>query len=418
MFEIESQVRSYCRQYPETFDTAKGAFLYSTNAKEYLDFLSGCGSLNYGHNNPILKRALIDYIERDGIAMGLDLQLTAKAEFLRALNDIILSPRQLKYKVQFPGPTGTNAVEAAIKLARKVTGRTNIVAFTNAFHGCSLGALALTGSSHHRSASMPLLTNVTRWPYDRYFDNSVDTADMLEQLLSDPSSGFDAPAAIIVELIQGEGGLRAASPKWLKRIAHVAGVHGALLIVDDIQAGCGRSGNFFSFEGFDVVPDMVVLAKAISGFGLPMSLLLLKPDLDVWKAGEHNGTFRGNGHAFVTATAALKTYWADDKFAKILDRKVGLLDEIIRLICIKHSLLPRGRGLFRGVNLVTQKFAESTRNECFKRGLIVETCGPNDEILKLLPPLTVEESELERASVIINAAISEARAFEPALEIA
>lgn len=418
MFEIESQVRSYCRQYPQRFDSASGAMLRTTSNKQYLDFLCGCGSLNYGHNNPFLKQKLIEYIERDGLTMGLDLEFDAKANFLRALSEIILAPRKLEYKAQFPGPTGTNAVEAAIKLARKVTGRTSVIAFTNAFHGCSLGSLALTGSHHHRAASIPLLSNVTRWAYDGYFGSFVDTAHMLERLLADPSSGFDPPAAIIVELIQGEGGLHSASQKWIQRIAQVARANGALLIVDDIQAGCGRSGKFFSFEGFDITPDIIVLAKGISGFGLPMSLLLLRPDIDIWKPGEHNGTFRGNGHAFVTATAALQHYWADETFANSLARKSNLLDEVIEGIAERHEFETRGRGLFRGINLVRQDFAESVRNDCFEQGLIVETCGPHDEILKLLPPLTVADEDLVRAGEIINRAIAKAKEREPALEIA
>ena len=307
---LESNVRSYCRSFPTTFRNAFGAILTDTENQNYLNFLAGCGSLNYGHNHPVLKDKLLSYIEANGIAMSMDMFTDSKADFVNVFSKIILSPKSLDYKLQFTGPTGANAVEAAIKLARKVTGRTNIVAFTNGFHGCTLGALALTGNKHHRFSSTSLLTNVSRFPYDGYLENGQDTSSYLDKMLSDPSSGCDAPAAIILEAIQGEGGLNVASPIWAQEIARIAKKHGAILILDDIQAGCGRSGEFFSFEKLGITPDIVVLAKAISGFGLPMSLVLIIPELDQWTPGEHNGTFRGRNYAFVTATAAIEHFWA------------------------------------------------------------------------------------------------------------
>lgn len=234
-------MRSYCRSYPELFETAQGSTLTTQSGKLYLDFLSGCGSLNYGHNNSNIKSRLLEYIQQDGIAMGLDLETTAKASFLEQFEENILKPRSLDYKIQFTGPTGANAVEAAIKLARKSTGRTNVIAFTNAFHGCTLGSLSLTGSEHHRSASKSLMNQVTRWPYDGYFEPETDTAAMLDQIVNDPSGGVDNPTAIVVELVQGEGGLNVASKEWLQSIQKIATNLGALLIVDDIQAGCGRT---------------------------------------------------------------------------------------------------------------------------------------------------------------------------------
>jgi diaminobutyrate-2-oxoglutarate transaminase len=329
MFEIESQVRSYCRQFPAVFDRANGSKIILEDGTEYLDFLSGCGTLNYGHNNISLRDSLLSYINIGGIAHGLDLETTAKSRFLELFKNNILYPRNLDFKVQFPGPTGTNAVEAAIKLARKCTNRSNVVAFTNAFHGCTLGSLSLTGSAHHRGASGPLLQNVTRWPYDGYFGPEIDTAAMLDQVLSDPSGGIDPPAAIIVENVQGEGGLSCTSSNWMRKIRQLADKHQSILIVDDIQAGCGRTGKFFSFEHHGVLPDMVVLAKAISGFGLPMSLLLIRPDLDTWCPGEHNGTFRGNNHAFVTASAALETFWQNDDFEAEISEKSSFLREAL-----------------------------------------------------------------------------------------
>ena len=340
-FEIESEVRSYCRNFPDVFSRAEGAFVYSATGKSYIDFLSACGSLNYGHNHPELRKALVSYVKKQGVTMSLDTETVSKNEFLEAFREHILEPRGFSYKLQFAGPTGANAVEAAIKLARKVTGRTNVVAFTNAFHGCSLGALALTANAHHRGSSEALLSHVNRVPYDGYLGPDVDTSALLEKLLSDPSSGIDVPAAIILETIQGEGGLNVASANWVKNVARIAQKFGALLIVDDIQAGCGRSGDFFSFEPFGIEPDIVCLAKSISGFGLPMSLVLIKPEHDIWAPGEHNGTFRGNNLAFVTATVALRQFWKTSEFQKIIKDNGEKLRAVLTNLVAAHPKIDR-----------------------------------------------------------------------------
>ncbi|ODA66317.1 Diaminobutyrate--2-oxoglutarate transaminase [Methyloligella halotolerans] len=323
----ESIVRSYSRAIPREFDKAQDVWMYDEQGGRYLDFLAGCSSLNYGHNHPVLKKALLEYIERDGVAHAMDLHTKAKAEFLTTFEKTILKPRDMDYRVMFTGPTGTNAVEAAIKLARKVTERTQIIAFTNGFHGMTLGALAATGNVKKRAGAGVSLSDVSHEPYDGYFGPDVDTADQLDQRLSDPSSGLDKPAAIILETVQGEGGLNACSNAWLRKIADIAKKHGALLILDDIQAGCGRMGTFFSFEEAGIKPDIVTQAKSLSGYGLPFAVALIKPELDIWSPAEHNGTFRGNNHAFVTATAALKEFWSDDKLAKDVQRRDKIMKD-------------------------------------------------------------------------------------------
>ncbi|MEQ8164525.1 MAG: diaminobutyrate--2-oxoglutarate transaminase, partial [Alphaproteobacteria bacterium] len=268
---VESQVRSYSRSFPKLFGKAKGSIIYGEDGREYIDFLAGCSSLNYGHNDPDMQAALVEYVTSDGITHGLDMFTRAKQELLVAYEDIILKPRGMDYKLMFTGPTGANAVEAAIKLARKVTGRTNVIAFTNGFHGMTLGALAATGNAGKRGGAGIDLNGVHRAPFEGYFGPDVDTAGMLEQMLDDPSGGIDAPAAILVEPVQGEGGLNAASGEWLKKIEAIAKKHGALFILDDIQAGCGRTGTFFSFEEFGLDPDIVTQAKSLSGMGLPFA---------------------------------------------------------------------------------------------------------------------------------------------------
>lgn len=401
----ESAVRSYARSMPRQFGKAEGAWMYDNQGGRYLDFLAGCSTLNYGHNHPTLKQALLDYIAADGIAHGLDLHTDAKKEFLDTFEELILEPRGLDYRLMFTGPTGTNAVEAAIKLARKVTGREMIIAFTNGFHGMTLGALACTGNAAKRGGAGVPLNHVSHEPYDGYYGPDIDTASLLEQRLSDPSSGLDAPAAILVETVQGEGGLNAASAEWLCRIATIAKAHGALLIVDDIQAGCGRTGSFFSFEEMGFTPDIVTLAKSLSGMGLPFALTLFRPEIDQWSAGEHNGTFRGNNHAFVTATAALRHFWSGNTFQNEVRRRGALLEAWLDHIAADHGFETRGRGMMRGINIGSGELAAKVTSACFDNGLIIETSGPHDEVIKVLAPLTIEDGLLTTGLDILDTQI-------------
>lgn len=408
----ESAVRSYCRAFPTVFVKAKGAMLEDASGRRYLDFLSGCSTLNYGHNHPELKRALMDYLAEDGLAHGLDLHTGAKARFLETFERLILAPRGLDYRLMFPGPTGANAVEAALKIARKVTGRSNVIAFTNGFHGMTLGALSCTGNADKRGGAGVPLTGVTHEAYDGYHGADVDTVALLEKRLFDTSSGLDAPAAIIVETVQGEGGLNAASDDWLRRIAGLAKRAGALFIVDDIQAGIGRTGGFFSFERAGLKPDIVTMAKSLSGLGLPFALTLIKPDYDRWKPGEHNGTFRGNNHAFVTATRALELYWQDGKFEAETARKAARLGERLGAIAAKSGIVKRvkGRGMMQGVEMESGALADAVCSACFAAGLVIETSGARGEVVKVLCPLTIADDELERGLDILSRAIADVEA--------
>jgi diaminobutyrate-2-oxoglutarate transaminase len=406
--EWESEVRGYIRLFPTTFDAARGSLLIDEDGSEYIDFFAGAGTLNYGHNNPLLKQAILDYIERDGIIHALDLATRAKREFIETFRDLILNPRGLRYKLQFTGPTGANATEAAIKVARLATGRRNVIAFTGGYHGLSLGALATTAARQYRSAAGVSLGDVTFAPYEGYFGPDIDTIELLARQLEDPSSGVDRPAAVIVESIQGEGGVNIASPDWLRRLAALATQHEIPLIIDDIQAGCGRSGDFFSFEDSGIRPDLVVLSKSLSGYGLPMSLVLISPELDVWEPGGHTGTFRGNNLAFVGATAALRTYWADEVFSAETTRKGELLQSQLAAIAERHPghLVERGRGLFRGLaSLTDPDFAARVSAEAFERGVIIETAGAYSEVVKFLPPLTTDDETLLRGIEVVEAAI-------------
>lgn len=400
---LESQVRSYSRSFPAIFDRAEGSWQYDSEGKGYIDFLTGCSVLNYGHNHPAMKQALMDYIDRNGVVHSLDMHSRAKAEFLEALEGKILKPRGMTYRAQFTGPTGANAVEAAMKLARKVTGRTNIISFTNGFHGVTLGALSATGNSHHRGGAHTPLNGVTRMPYCGYFGDDVDTAAQLDQMLSDPSGGVDDPAAIIVEPVQGEGGLNVASAEWMRKIEKIAHKHGALFIVDDIQAGCGRTGTFFSFENMGVKPDIITMAKSLSGMGLPMALVLVKPELDQWSPGEHNGTFRGNNPAFVTSKVALDHYWSDDALTKTTLKKGARISECFANLSDQFpgEVSHRGRGLVQGLVFEQPERAGKVCQLAFDEGLLAETSGPSDQVVKLLPALTITDDELEHGLSIL-----------------
>jgi len=407
--QIESEVQSYARAFPVIFQRAQGSWLHDVDGNAYLDFLAGAGTLNYGHNNPHLKQALIEYIESDGITHGLDMHTSAKQEFLESFNDLILKPRSMEYRLQFTGPTGTNAVEAAMKVARNVTGRSNIVAFTNGFHGVSLGAMAATGNSHHRDAAGIPLTGVTHLPYDGYLGDKLDSMALLERMIADSSSGLDLPAAVIVETIQGEGGLNVARALWLQKLEKLCRRHDILLIIDDIQAGCGRSGRFFSFEEAGIKPDLVTLSKSLSGYGLPFALTLIKPEYDTWKPGEHNGTFRGNNHAFVTATKALRHYWADDNFQQDLQIKVRQLSTRLQRIANNYdrSLLnAKGRGFMQGLACRDGELAAQICQEAFRNGLIIETSGAESQVVKCLCPLTITSEELDTGLDILERAIA------------
>ena len=406
--QFESAVRSYCRSFPATFARAHGATMIDDRGRRYFDFFAGAGALNYGHNHPVLKQRLLDYLAGDHIVHALDMATEAKIEFLDAFDRRILRPRDLHYKVMFPGPTGTNAVEAALKLARKVTGRSDIVSFTNAFHGMTLGSLAVTGNASKRAAAGVPLGNVIRAPFDGYFGDDVNTLEHLELLLSDRSSGVMKPAAFLVETVQAEGGVNVARASWLRGLAALARKCQALLIVDDIQVGCGRTGPYFSFDEFGLVPDVVCLSKSLSGYGLPMAITLLRPELDVWKPGEHNGTFRGFNPAFVPATAALDEFWADDRLTNEIAHKSELARTRLQQIAARCDAEVRGRGLVLGMACSDKRLPPQISREAFELGLIIETAGAEDQVVKLLPPLTIELRDLIAGLDLLDEAVARA----------
>ncbi|MFC7375153.1 diaminobutyrate--2-oxoglutarate transaminase [Brachybacterium sp. GCM10030267] len=409
--ELESQVRSYSRSWPTTFTHATGSTLTAEDGREYIDFFAGAGALNYGHNHPELKKVVIDHFLEDRVVHGLDMFTDVRRQFLETFKSQILEPRDLDYVMAFPGPGGANAVEAALKLARKVTGRESVVNFTNGFHGMTLGALSVTGNSMKRGGAGIPLVHATPMPFDDYFGQVVPDFMYLERLLTDGGSGLNKPAAVIVESVQGEGGINAARAEWLRGLADLCAKHEILLIVDDIQMGCGRTGGFFSFEEAGIKPDMVTLSKSISGYGLPMALTLIKPELDIWEPGEHNGTFRGIGPAFATATKAIELFWSDDELQKETIKKGAYIESRFNQLAARfedHELIVKGRGLARGLGMPSGELAGKVTDRAFELGLLVETSGPDDEVVKLLPALTIPEDQLRQGLDIIDQAVAEA----------
>ncbi|MFD2628910.1 diaminobutyrate--2-oxoglutarate transaminase [Oceanobacillus kapialis] len=406
--EMESAVRSYSRGWPTIFEKAKGYKLWDTDGKEYIDFFAGAGTLNYGHNDQAMQDRIIEYIQNDGIIHSLDMGTTPRKNFLERFNEVILKPRNLDYKIMFPGPTGTNTVESALKIARKVTGRDSVISFTNAFHGMTIGSLSVTANSFKRHGAGVPLHHTVSMPFDDYVEDQ-DSLAYLERFLEDSGSGVALPAAIILETVQGEGGINAARMSWLKKVEALCKRWDILLIVDDVQAGNGRTGTYFSFEPAGIEPDVVCLSKSIGGIGLPMAITLIKPEYDQWGPGEHNGTFRGNNLAFIAATEALKN-WETPAFGEAVQEKAHFLRDGVENLIEKYPQLKgeaRGRGLMQGIAIEEEGISGKICAEAFERGLIVETSGPNDEVVKFLPPLIIDKEGLEKGLTILEECIKQ-----------
>ncbi len=410
MFDVfeknESEVRSYCRKYPVIFDKGLNSELYSVDGRRYIDFLAVAGSMNYGHNNPEIKDKILTYLQDDHVINMMDMYTSAKEEFLSTFSSKILEPRGLNYKVMCCGPTGTNAVEAAIKLARKNTKRTEVLAFGGGFHGMTLGSLALTTDKVSREGASLPLTNVTHIPYEG--TQGIDSIAYLKWVLTDDHSGVDKPAAIILETVQAEGGINVASVEWLKEVYQICKDNDIIMIVDDIQVGNGRTGTFFSFERAGIKPDMVVLSKSISGFGMPMAILLIRPDLDIFRPAEHNGTFRGNQLSFVGATAGIN-YYVEHSMDKEVQRKAKMISDFLEseIIPLNKNLSYRGIGFIWGIdfNAIDSTLALKVVHKAFDNGLIMEVAGRKDGVLKIMPPLTIQDDILNEGLNVMKESI-------------
>ncbi len=401
--EYESVVRSYCRHFPKVFTNAKGAVITDEDGNDYIDFFCGAGAVNYGHNNPYIKQKMVDYLMTDGIIHALDMYTVPKREFIETLEKKIIEPRGLSYKIQFCGPTGTNGVEAAIKLARKTKGRRNIFAFMGCFHGMTLGALSLTSEMYARNGAGASLTDVTHIPAPYMFEG-LDVIKYMQTLLDDDHSGVEKPAAVIMETLQAEGGIRPFSDEFLKDVREFCDKNDILMIVDDIQVGCCRTGTFFSFERAGIAPDMVIMSKSIGGLGMPLSIVLLKEELDEWKPGEHNGTFRGNQLSFIAGKASFDWLLENNVEAET-QRKGKIVKDYLEkeVISLDSRLELRGMGLIWGIDFgkIDPELSERIIERCFEQQLICECAGRDGAVLKIMPPLVIEDDLLMKGLEII-----------------
>ena len=407
----ESNIRAYCRVYPVVFDKASNARQIDEEGKEYIDFFAGAGVLNFGHNNERMTSAVVDYIQSGGVTHALDMQTTAKREFMEKFEDTILKPRGMTHKMQFVGPTGTNAVEAAMKLARRVTSRQEIVAFTRGFHGMTLGSLAATANRYFRGAAGVPLNHVSHYPFgcEKTCQGcesgcGMSVLDHLRSLYLDTSSGVTPPAAFLLETIQAEGGVNVASEDWLLALAKLAREVGSLLIIDDIQVGMGRTGSFFSFDGIDIDPDIICMAKGLGGMGTPMAMNLIKPEVDeYWAPGEHTGTFRGQSLSFVAGKEALTYFDNDDLMQQVRQKAETMYQTLAPLEERFEQIQVRGKGMIIGLDVTTGERAKAIVDECFKAGLLIASCGTGGRVVKLIPPLTIPEDDLQAGlEVLVN----------------
>ena len=406
---VESNVRSYCRSFPTVFVKAKGSVLIDENGREFVDFFAGSGALNFGHNPDVMNKRMIAYLQSDGVVHSMDMYTAPKRDFLTFFQENILAPRGLNYRIQFAGPTGTNAVEAAIKLARKVKQRENVFALMGAFHGMTLGSLALTTDRCSREGAGQCLSNVTHIPAPDMFPE-LDTIAYIERLITDDHSGAEKPAAIIIETVQADGGINVFPVDWLRELRALCDRHDILLITDDIQVGCGRSGYFFSFERAGIIPDMVTISKSIGGCGMPLSMLLMKPELDIWEPGQHTGTFRGNQLSLIAGKAGLEIF-VEQKLDAEVRRKSALVEKFMKeeIAPIDSRIQYRGIGLIWGVDF--SKFDKDITKllvpACFKNGLIIERVGRNNNVMKVMPPLVIEDELLLKGLRILRDSIKE-----------
>ncbi len=405
----ESAIRAYCRVYPVVFDKARNARQRDEDGKEYIDFFAGAGVLNFGHNNERMTHAVVDYIQSGGVTHALDMMTTAKRRFMERFEKVVLKPRNMNHKMQFIGPTGTNAVEAAMKLARRVTSRQEIVAFTRGFHGMTLGSLAATANRYFRGAAGVPLNHVSHYPFGCNkpcmgceSGCGLESLEHMRSLYRDTSSGVTPPAAFLLETVQAEGGVNVASREWLQAVAALAKEVGALLIVDDIQVGMGRTGSFFSFDDMGIDPDIICLAKGLGGMGTPIAMNLIKPEVDeYWSPGEHTGTFRGQSISFVAGSEAL-SYFEDNSLMKEVHEKGDRMNDALAPLEQRYDQVQiRGRGMILGLDVMTGDRAKAIVERCFDAGLLIASCGTGGRVVKLIPPLTIPDSDLEEGLKIL-----------------
>lgn len=420
--ETESNARTYPRKLPVAIATAAGSYVTDVDGRVYIDFLAGAGVLALGHNHPALVAAVRDQLDR--LTHGLDFPTPVREEFKRRQLGMLPAGMRERTKIHFCGPTGADAVEAAIKLCKKATGRGGVVAFQGSYHGSTHGAMSLTSETAPKDGLLNLLPGVHFSPYGychrcplRLTPDSCESrcAQLLVNTLQDTHGGVPKPAAIIMELVQGEGGAIPAPPGFVRAIADAAKAHDIPLIIDEVQTGCGRTGTWFAFEQYGIEPDVVVASKGLSGLGLPVAVIMYHRRLDTWAPGSHIGTFRGNNLAFASANAYLDVVEREDVLANVRTEGTYLLSGL-RDVRAKSDLVGdvRGLGLMLGMEMLGHPRSGTTSSEvalrvqraALRRGLIVEIGGRDDCVVRLLPPLNLSRRTAQDALAMLDKALS------------
>ena len=404
---LESNVRWYCRRWPTVFTSASGSVITDENGVEYLDFFAGAGALSYGHNNPLFVEAAIEHLRSGRLLHSLDTFTVEKRDFLDTISRTILAPRQLDMVVQTVGPTGATAVEAALQLAQRLTGHRAVLGFEGGYHGMSYRAASISASMAGRETSAHLKDFVAL-PYVKHVTDT--DIELLDATLRSTVNG-QRIGVVIIEPTQGEGGARPFDPVYLAAIRRITSELGILVIADEIQAGVGRTGPFFSFEGSSLDPDIICVSKSISGLGLPMAINLVRRSLDTWNPGEFSGTFRGNNLAFKTSATMLNHYWSDatlEKNTELFGHTTRSALEAMAESFGAGTFDVRGNGMLNGLEVRETELANAISRHAFERGLIVETCGPGDTIVKLLTPLVIEPAQLDEGLRRLALAVEQA----------
>lgn len=418
----ESNARVYSRHFPIAIADAEGSYVRDVDGNVFIDFLAGAGVLSLGHAHPDVVRAATDQFAT--LTHGLDFPTTVRRDFIDAQLSMLPEALRDTMKVHFCGPTGANAVDAALKLCKTATGRGDIVSFQGGFHGSTHAAMALTGLVAQKRPIANGMPGVHFFPYSYCARCPVglhrDTcetncASVLERSLGDVNGGMPPPAAVVLELVQGEGGVIPARREFVRRIRAVTAEAGIPLVVDEVQTGCGRTGTWFAFEQYDIEPDVIVASKALSGIGMPVALLFYDRRLDTWAPGAHTGTFRGNQIAFAAGVEAVRVIRRDDVLGNVRRRGTQLGE---RLAVLRHHPWVReirGLGLIWGVELADPRdgtpasaAAAAVQALALRNGLIVELGGRGDGVVRLMPPLTVTAEVVDIACDILLDAIEDA----------
>ena len=405
----EGSAVSYPKGMPMALRRSKGATVEDVDGNIYIDFFGGAGVMAVGHSNPevieAVKKQLVD------LTHALDIPNPGRRALVEALFSLL--PKALN-RVFFGGPTGSDAVESAVKLAKYNTKRYPIIAFEGAYHGMTAGALSLSSGLQFKEDFLPLLPEVHFIPYAYcyrcVFDKKPETCDLhcakyLDHILEDPHSGVGKPAAVIVEPIQGEGGSIVPPEQFIPKIREICDKHDVMMIADEIQAGLCRTGKMFSFDHSGTVPDIVTMSKALGGVGFPISCIAYKEELNTWPPGKHIGTFRGNVIAYAAGAAALD-FMVKNKLAEHALNLGELMLSMLKDIEKDSKIVgeARGKGLMLGVELVKDKatkepapeLAKRARTACHRRGVLIEIGGHYNNVARFLPPLVITEELMKK----------------------